>query len=698
MDDDVPVEAQLSDERTLARVIAELRQWHVFRVAAAYAVGSWLLVQVIATIGPAFDAPRWVLRAAVLAAISGFLATMGFLLFRPRSSGKNRLPIYLSRRARIVAGVGVLLIAAAGLVWSIRSLSAREEISLAVLPFADLSPQRDKAYFAEGVGEEILSSLAAEKDIKVLGRTSARQIERNPDPIDVRRRLGVTHLLEGSARTAGNALRVNVRLIDTSDGRQLWEEEYRGRVVDVFNMQDQIAGTVVKRLRGTFFGGPVRAATPTAAGAYETYLAARSLMRTRSEETLVKALKLAEQLVKVEPGYAPGHALYAELVFLLSDESTAYGTIPVDKARAIALPHARKAIALAPEKPEGYAALGLILPPEESIEPLRRAIALDPARAELRNWLGLSFTRLDRHDEAYEQYVASADTEPLWPVAINQLVQVLATNGKTAEAMSAVRKYRARGGSEAQALRFMAHIARSRSDLSGSIAADRAALAKDQTVPYVREWLARAFAFLGDHGRAAAAWPRQSRYARLFFEGSYDELRDAVLADGAKAWSDPYVDAAIFRLGANRDWSALARLYATRPARFGDYCTVDPQFAPLMVIALRATGDPTEADRVFRCAWGRLEREQSMKHVSVYAGPGRLQFRKASLLAIRSDRRALDLIEEAVRRGWIGYYYSPKLSDWPQFDPFRSDPRYAALEQRMAASVARERSEMLAGR
>lgn len=94
----------------------------MFRVAAAYVVGAWLLVQVIATIGPAFDLPNWVLRAVVLAAIVGFLATMAFMLFRARTAGKGRHPIYLSQRARLVAGA--LIIAAAAGTLSIRSLTA----------------------------------------------------------------------------------------------------------------------------------------------------------------------------------------------------------------------------------------------------------------------------------------------------------------------------------------------------------------------------------------------------------------------------------------------------------------------------------------------------------------------------------------------------------------------------------------------
>src|SRR5439155_15176605 len=183
---------------------------------------------------------------------------------------------------------------------------------VAVLPFEDLSPAHDKAYFAEGVAEESRSSLSTDKAIKVLGRTSARQIDRNADPKALRSSLGITHLLEGSARTAGDALRVDVRLIDTSDGTTVWQDQYQGRLSDVFSVQDRIASAVAQHLRSIFVPVRALAARPeTKVNVYETYLAARALMRNRTEPTLRQALGLARQVIATDPHYAPGQALYA---------------------------------------------------------------------------------------------------------------------------------------------------------------------------------------------------------------------------------------------------------------------------------------------------------------------------------------------------------------------------------------------------
>src|SRR5439155_23602736 len=128
---------------------------------------------------------------------------------------KGRRPVGDARKLRRIAViVAVLLVVLVmGTLIAYRAAMARPAPEVAVLPFEDLSPAHDKGYFAEGVAEEVLSSLSTDKAIKVLGRTSARQIDRNADPKALRRSLGITHLLEGTARTAGDALRVDVRLI-----------------------------------------------------------------------------------------------------------------------------------------------------------------------------------------------------------------------------------------------------------------------------------------------------------------------------------------------------------------------------------------------------------------------------------------------------------------------------------------------------
>jgi TolB-like protein/tetratricopeptide (TPR) repeat protein len=693
----IPVDEQLTDQRRDAsRLIAELRQWHVFRVAAGYGVAAWLVVQVVATVGPAFDFPPWILRAVVLAIIVGFLATMGFLLFRPKRSGAGRRLIYLSRRARLIAGGGVLVIALAAAALSIRSLRAPDQVSLAVLPFTDLSPAHDKAYFAEGVAEEIQSSLATENGIKVLGRTSASQIPRTADPHAVGASLGITHLLEGSTRTAGNDLRVNVRLISTKDGSELWDEEYRGALSDVFKVQDQIANSVVQRLRGTLFAKPVRTATPTAIDSYEEYLAARALIKQTTKASITRARQMAREIIDAHPDYAPGQALYADATSLLADAPNTYGDIPPQRARAIAYAHAKEAIRLAPDRADGYGALGLALPPQQAVKAYEKALSLDPGRVDLRGRLAITLNELKRNDEAFEQYRLSAQMDPLSQAIVNRYVQALAASGMVAEAMREVELFVRRSGMVAQGWRFRGNVYRYTGDESQHVAARRRALQLDPQLPYQHEWLARSLHLLGLNDQAAAYRPAISPYYQLFVSDDRGALHSRLVEDGSNAWARNGIEVAVFSLARERDWAALVRFYDVRPAEDRDICVTAPRFTPFLIMALRKQGHNGEAQRLLDCAQREITSELGQHYRSPDDMPGEVEIVQASLLALRNDRGSLDWLQRAVRRGWLGQYYSARLADWPQFDAFAADPRYAAIQKQIDASIARERAEVLA--
>lgn len=698
MDGQGPARKELPDGGGLERVVAELRQWHVFRVAAAYTVFAWLLVQVVATIGPAFDLPNWVLRAVVLASIAGFLATMAFMLFRPRLAGNGRMPKYLSRRTRLVAGAAVLLIAAGAAFFTIRSVGAPQQVSLAVLPFADLSPARDKAYFAEGIAEEILSTLAAERGIKVLGRTSARQIERNPDPQAVRASLGVTHLLEGSTRTAGQKLRVNVRLLDTSDGSQVWEEEYDGALADVFTVQDKIAGAVVKRLRGTLLSGQVREAEATAIDAYQAYLAARALIRENKHPSILKAWQTARQLVQEHPDYAPGRAIFAETTLLLSDAYYGYGDTPVLKARALARPHAITAIRLAPDRAEGYAAMGLALPPQQAIPYFNKALVLDPSRTDVRLRLALVYDELKRPDAAFEQYRAAYEIDPLAPAIINRYIQVLGSSGRFNEAMAVIDQFVRRSGLDAQGWRFRGAIHAYRADLSRAIAARQQAIRIDPSLPYQHEWVAQYLHLLGLNDRLGPYTVRIPPFIRDFVNDDRGALRSRLMQQGAAAWDESGAQFAVFSLARSRDWETLVALYDRRPTDHRNVCERRLWATAWFIDALRQTGRAKEASSLLQCAQRQVNALLAMRHRAPEDAPGELEMLQASIMALRGDTRAFEWLEKAVHRGWLGQYYSSRLADWPQFDAYRADPRYAAIQKRIDAVIARERAETLAGK
>jgi TolB-like protein/tetratricopeptide (TPR) repeat protein len=694
----IPVEERMLEGGDLSPLIAELRQWHVFRAAATYGVVSWIVVQVVATVGPAFDVPAWVLRVVVLTAIVGFLATMGLLVFRSREAAGGRSRIYLSPKARAIAAAGVLVIAAAAAALSIRSLTAPDKVSVAVLPFEDLSPAHDKGYFAQGVAEEIQSSLAKQRGIKVLGRTSASKIERDADPRAVRTSLGVTHLLEGTTRADGNHLRVNVRLVETAGGSEVWEEEYSGELTDIFSVQDHIAQAVTQRLRGTFFGEAVQVAEPTSIDAYEAYLAARALIRQTTRQSITRAWHMARQIVNAHPDYAPGQALFAEATSLLADTGDTYGDIPPDKARQIASAHALKAIQLTPDRAEGYAALGLALPSEQAIAPYQKALALDPSRVDVRGRLGIALNDLKRNDEAFQQYSIAADMDPLSQAMLNRYIQALAASGMADQAMLATEQFVRRSGMVAQGWRFRGNTYRYLGEESQHIAARRRALQLDPTLPYQHEWLARSLYLLRFNDLAAQQRPELSPYYQLFIADDRGALKQRVAADGARAWLTNGVESAVFSLARARDWPALVSFYDVRPPDFQDVCVTAPRFAPFLIMALEQSRRTSEAQRLIRCMQRDITSELQQKHRSPDDMPGEVELVQSSLLALANNHSALDWLAKAVDRGWFGQYYSANLTDWPQFDRFVSDPQFIAIQKGLDAKVAMERMKVLASR
>jgi TolB-like protein len=615
----------------------------------------------------------------------------------PAARTKRRWTVAAAAAAALVlAAVGLVT---TGVIESPWAALRAQTPAIAVLPFADLSPAHDKAYFAEGVAEEILSSLGTEKGITVLGRTSASQIEPGADPKEVRRKLGVTHLLEGSARSAGDQLRVNVRLIDTSDGRRVWEEEYRGRLADIFAVQDRIAATVVQRLRGTLVHRQLRAAPVTNAEAYQAYLAARALMRTRNKESLSEAFDLAQQVIRSDPKYAPGQALVGELYYLLSDDYSAYGSIPIDKARPLGLAHARRAISLAPNAPEGYAALGLLSRGAAAVPPLQRAIELDPSRAELRLWLGFSLNEMGRHDEALAQYRAAAAIDPLG-VAPDRFVHALAAAGQQQQAIEAVQRFVARGGDESQRYPMLVLVATWQADPSAVIAYGRTGLAKGsmQHHDYFLLFLASALNAVGKGKAAAAVLSRSLQpFHAPYYAGDMQQLRSNIDRAGPQVWKTKNAGFVFVHLARLRDWSALANLFDRRGFPFAEYCSWWPNSSAPFVMALRARGRAADAEKVLGCFRARLAVESRMRARLPEEFPGDLESRRASFSALQGDGgAALQWLGKAVDRGWLGQPYSGRLTDYPQFDALRADPRFAQLQRRIDVRIARERAELAA--
>ncbi len=262
-----------------------------------------------------------------------------------------------------------------------RRVAGDAEGSIAVLPFSDMSQQKDQEYFCDGIAEEITNALTKVRNLHVVPRTSAFQFRNTALALrEVGRRLGVKTLLTGSVRKAGEQLRITVTLTDVEDGYSLWSERFDREMKDVFAIQDEIAGNVVRALSLSLSPRERRAIRNVAtdvAGAYEHYLRGRKVFHQQSRRSLEYARKMFEQAVALDPNYALAHAGLADsfsLIYLFVDDSEAN--------RARALEESRLALSLDPELGQAHVshgiACGLYDLHEESVASYERALALEP--------------------------------------------------------------------------------------------------------------------------------------------------------------------------------------------------------------------------------------------------------------------------------------------------------------------------------
>ena len=294
--------------------------------------------------------------------------------------------------------------------------SSLNTASIAVLPFADVSPAKDQEYFSDGLSEQLIHDLARVSGLKVVGRSSAFQFKgKNEDVREVGRKLGVANVLEGSVRREGNHVRVTAELTKADDGFQLWSQTYDRKINDIFAVQDEIARAATEALQVKLLGSngqPVpstlRSANPEA---YQAYLQANYFFgQGHSKESLGKALAYADQAIKLDERYAPAWALRAGVQHRMAGFSLTDITEGYREARD----DAERAIALDPTSASGYLALARTQNDydwdwDAANTSLTKAAALEPGSADvlrLRSYLARELGDLDQAIKLNEQAIA----------------------------------------------------------------------------------------------------------------------------------------------------------------------------------------------------------------------------------------------------------------------------------------------------
>jgi TolB-like protein/Tfp pilus assembly protein PilF len=342
----------------------EIKRRKVYRVAVAYAVVAWLVIQAASIVFPAWELPAWALRLTILLLLIGFpiaLILAWALEVTPEGiRATPSIPMAPRRRRNIVAlvAIGVIVSAAAGFFLLPRAAARKIDKSIAVLPFENFSDDKENAYFADGIQDDVLTNLSKIGDLKVISRTSVMPYRgKDKNVKEIGKALGVSAILEGSVRKSGNRVRVNVQLINAENDEHVWSEVYDRDLTDVFAIQTDLAKKIADELHAKL--SPTEQAQmtrkPTENGeAYLAFVQAHNLEREREDlPKLKQAEPLFERALELDPKFALAAASYSRLqswIHHTFDPSTERR----DKARALA----ERALQLQPDLAEAHLALG----------------------------------------------------------------------------------------------------------------------------------------------------------------------------------------------------------------------------------------------------------------------------------------------------------------------------------------------------
>ena len=555
-------------------LIAELRRRKVIQVGAAYLVVAWLLIQIVATVAPQLQLPEWVPRLVTLLLMVGFpVAVVMAWVFEVMPEGV-RVDARKTGNKRMYVSAAVF--AAAALAWYVRGDRAAQEVvvaapsaptaapappatsasttaapadpvappptkSIAVLAFADMSPDKDSEYLSDGIAEEILNALAGVGDLQVAARTSSFYYkDRNESLRDIGKTLGVAHVLEGSVRRQGEKVRITAQLIRVADGFHRWSDTYDGDLADVFALQERIARAITDELKVVLSGGQQEQLVDVGtdnAEAYGHYLRGRYFWNRRTAANISLAIEQFRAAADADPEFAKAYSGIADCYAILPY----YASIRSDQTIAQARIFAARALALDEGLAEAHTSSAFERVTQwdwsGAEQAFRRAIELNPRYATAHFWYARMLAGLGRYDDALERLREAHRLEPLSRVIRDNLTQfhilrnepaivlvearrlvelapdypsghallgrVLLLNGKPDEALIAVdRAIAMETGIRARLARIAALVALGRHDEAASLAREyEGQHAVGNLDAY---WVANAYVDLGDDGQALA--------------------------------------------------------------------------------------------------------------------------------------------------------------------------------------------------
>ena len=712
-------------------VLDELKKRSVVRVAGLYAVGGWAVFQVVNALFPALGLQPWLVRAAALIFLAGFPIAIALAwMFEITPDGIKMVPG--DRRQRFGRGrfgwidwtIAAVVVAVfsfsvvqlanlrnsdgAGIGSAFASVPSK---SVAVLPFASFSELQGDGFFADGLTEEVINSLAQSPDLKVAGRTSSFYFKgRNLDLREVGRKLGVAHVVEGSVRRSGETLRVTAQLIKVDDGFHLWSQTFDRDVNDAFAIQTEVADAVAQNLKSKLASEDEPAASEPAD--YRAALIARAQLRTQDVDELRAARTGFDSLRKREPGNAAAHAGFAQATILLAQNFLA---LPFEQAEREASEAIAQAIKTAPRSAEAWRAKGAYervmsirtgegAHQARALAAFRKAYELDAKDPDTMILLANQLVSEGQNSQALALVRQALATDPLSRVGQEVLAWTLTAEGKYAEARRAfetILQLYPDYTSAATSLSTLLLFKTGQLDDAVRLLDDPRMSADD---PINAVLLASAYANMGMGADATAALNRIkpdsparpiAHAAELQLAGKKEELLTFALQEGRRTgdpiWNSVQVagTAMLGQFGAAR--AAIPANYPglmKTPPEVGGYRAIDILFS---ATAVQRTGGEAQARAMLEALLERMNGESSQ-------AADELVSRGMTLAALGRDDEAIQVFERAVGAGWrtpIEFDYFVRIDQLPFMEALARDPRFQKLMATMEADLARMRDNVV---
>ena len=435
---------------------SELKRRNVYKVAVVYAVVGWLIAQIATQIFPFLEIPNWFVRLVIVLIAIGFpIALVIAWAFELTPEGLKRTedvdPVAAAQRPRHRAWIFVVIVAGAmslglfflGRITAPSKQSRANEASsksIAVLPFVNMSSEKDQEYFSDGLSEELLNQLAQIPQLRVIARTSSFSFKgKEVDVPTIAKTLNVAHVLEGSVRKSANTLRITAQLVRASDSSQLWSKTYDRDLTDVFKVQDEIAGDVVAALKVKLLPAQELPKTQRTNNteAYEHYLLGMDISRRDRLEASKLAAEEFQKAITLDPGYANAYAMLSIARARGADVAPSQTQRAEEIKQALAtIDHA---LTLAPDLALAYSRRGYLRYSrawdwQGAAADFKQALTLDPNNAELLSFYSQSLFFSGRQTEAIAMARKATVIDPLSLEIWNNLGLLLFCSGQDAEA------------------------------------------------------------------------------------------------------------------------------------------------------------------------------------------------------------------------------------------------------------------------